>query len=214
MKKKQHKYIEFNKPVHLYLDDLLEIENILKEKLKVKTFKISFDDYEADGFKEILEGTENVGGYLKIETSEPYITITIYKFKIAIWILTSTLEIEGATAEINDLLKHRIRMLSYYSRKIINLGGYLIIVLASISSFFWLDQISKNNRIIFLVILLLAFILWIFTTLKPINSIIDFQKKKNAPNFFQRNKDRVLVGLIVGIPVAILSFLLGFIFRK
>lgn len=214
MKKKEHKSIEFDRPVHLYLDDLLEIETILKEGLKIKELKISFDDYEATSFSEIPEETKKVTISLEIQSYEPYIYISFYKRSARIWISSSNLEIEGAVAKIKDLLKKRERALIFYSSKVLNWSSYLISISAS-TLFFWLEErMSKNIQITFLIIILLAFIFWTFTTLKPVNSIIEFQKKKNAPIFFQRNKDRILVGLIVGIPVAIFSFLLGFIFRK
>lgn len=213
MKKKQHKSIEFNKPVHLYLEDLHEIESILKEELKVKELEITFDEYEAKSIKEIPEGTENVSTYLVFQTSNPNISISIYKHSTSIWLSSTNLELEGAIAKITDLLTKRTRKFIFYSFKVLNLGISLIFITVAILSS-WFGRMSRNIQIILLLIFLLTLTLWILTILKPVKSIIEFKEKKKTPTFFQRNKDRIIVGLLVGIPVAIFSFLLGFIFRK
>lgn len=215
IKKSPHKSIKLNLPVHLYMDDLLTIEGILKDELKVRTLNVSFDDYEATSFKDIPEETIKVNRSLEIQTFEPFISITFNKFITSIWVSNSTLEIEGTVAKIKDLLKEKERKISFYLYKIINLASFLITLLISASFSWWLKKLGNNNQIIYLLLFyLFNLILWILTTAKPVRSIIEFQKKKNAPSFFERNKDQITVGLIVGIIVAIFSFTIGLYLGK
>ncbi len=211
MKKKNQISITISKPVHLFRDDISEIEAILKDELHASDLNISFDDYESNSFLGIPEEQKAVSE-IKISIYTPYLLIGIGKTFYFISSHEPDLKLTGAVSKIKDLLQRRLRYYEFYFVKGVTWMSYLLGMI-SLSLFLFLE-LTRSAKILLLLATLLSFSLWTFRCFHPVISIIEFTSRKDIPSFFKRNKDAIYVGLIVGIPVAIVSFLLGTLFSK
>jgi hypothetical protein len=73
--------------------------------------------------------------------------------------------------------------------------------------------IDKFYKTLVFFIFILLFI-FSFCVSERSYSIIIVKPKKELPCFWVKNKDQIIVGLIVGIPIAIIAFLLGYFTKK
>jgi len=214
MKKKAQTFSKDLKMPQLYRDDLEIIEKIIKDELKPREYKIETKDYEYDGLESIPEDNEQITD-LHIQTYSPYISIQFNRFSARIYAGDDDLKTTGALTKIVEVLSARERKMLFWSQKV---GLWLapILFFAPTRALIEIDRIKTPKHWFAIGLALAAVIWWIISYYLSMYrfSSITFISSKKSPGFIKRNKDQILVGLIVGIPVAILSFFLGLFFRK
>lgn len=218
MNKKQQKYesVTLTYPVHLFLEDLLSIESVLKDELKVEDLNISFDDYETKSISEIPEGTRT--NNVNFKAYRPYVSIGIETQSRypRIYLDDITLETEGALFKIGRILKNRKRVFLPLLQKVVLFMSYLLcIVWASLSALAFEigNQFARQHKN-FILYSLIGSLIFLVLSFRRTPSIVEFVEKGKRKNFFQRNTDQIIVGLIVASFSAILGFILGLLVRK
>src|ERR1035437_7693836 len=108
MKKKTTYLLKTFDMVHLFRDDLEKIEHILKDELKAEKFTISTSGYEYNSISEIQSDSMSTND-LVIQTSQPYVCITLEKASAQLYFAENSLAEEGAFSELSNILKDRQR---------------------------------------------------------------------------------------------------------
>lgn len=195
--------------VKLYLDDIEKIINILNEdkpetvllKANNKVFELSeIEDLHTDELKE-LEIVASFPSYKQISISFDNHWTRLYCYG-------NTTTNQGILRKIEIVLKEKTRLLgalarSPYSQLLSSAVGGLA-VFTTILLF-----LKKDSKFLWFhlgISLLFWFVLYLEIFYK---NVIFLKHKNHYKNFFTKNKDQIIVGLIVGIPIAIISFLLG-----
>lgn len=212
MKKERSREKKLGFPVHLYREDLIEIEETLSKTLKPKEVVINFGEYKVTSFSEIPEETRPTSN-LTINTSSPFLSLEITKYNGKPTLLKGdSLEQEATVAKLTEILETNYRKRLFYTIKI---GKILSFTLFAIT-WFTICLFPKliPNRSIGSFILLIAvisffsFVILIFNFCK---SKIEFIQKNNRKNFIERNKDQILVGVITGLTTSAIAGFVGYI---
>jgi len=193
--------------VKLFLNDLEEIDAILKANSS--SYKLTLDDYELESINEVREIDEKQDFHeLKIQVSDPYISVEINKNGSHIYLLSEDEIMSiGITEKLKKILKNRRNTWKYFYRY-----TTYFFVIVSILSLELSPVYYENHKII-----LIGYAFWAFTILWCIVSFI-FRNKNNIvftskkyheiDNYFVRNKDQLInsivsgfIGLLVGITV-------------
>ena len=200
MKKKKDLDINFKYPVILYREDLLEIQQILLEDLKAKNLNISFDEYEANKIEEIPADTKTTT-QIRMSSYSPSITFAIRSYSNSITTYSDSLEIEGAMQRIYNILNKNSRAFIYGVFRIFNFFSIVVYIsLVLLISTSKVDKyFSSEGQIFLLIALFLSSIVVVRLLFNPIVSIINFGTKKETPNFWIKNKDQILVGIIIAV---------------
>lgn len=190
------------KAPHIYLEDLLEIENIIKNELKAKSYKLETATHSYDSVDEISKENK-ILHELKITSSQPFIIISLTPTYATVRSLDSSLDSIGAAQKIADILKNRQRILLWF---LLNGAGICVIL------FFFLlllGTIFRNN-----ILTIIGFIMCIPSLHASFRigifseSIIEFKKLKDRQTFVERNWDQIVVGLIIAVVSAVLGIIL------
>ena len=216
MKKKETISIEYKKPVHLFRDELLAIESILKQDLVGRDFKINFDNYDSDNVSSIPTD-QKISNDLSFHISNPYFSIDVRRYSSKFYSAEDSLQIRGAIEKIKEIFDMAV-LKSAKVRRWIGLSMYGLAMLAALflSVTFIADveilkdtfHSSKIISLIFFALPVLCLVSWGQMTW-PMRPIIEFEMRNSRKNFWERNKEQIYVGLIVGVPVAIVSYALG-----
>lgn len=198
--------------VKVYLGDIenlikiLERENPDKIILEAENKSFKFEEIEKLGVEKIKN--------LKINTrfhGDPFgIQISFDKYFVHIYSIDNTTLTYGISKKVEDYLKKKTRIFSFITK---GTNQFSILgVLTPIASFFLILSFFKKYQSLYFVLIyavvsfLFLFMIYICFYYK---NIIFLKRKKECQNFFIRNRDQLLVNLIIGIFVAIISFLLG-----
>lgn len=213
MKKTETIIVEYKCPVHLFRDELLDIEKILKHDLNGRDFKVSFDNFESEDISSISTG-QKISDNLSFQIHDPYFSLNIRQHSSRFYGAEDSLQIRGAIEKIKEIFKKATNKSSKLRRWI----GWGMVGIATISAcLFGLNfvgngiEILKNSSDSLFVLLILCFVSYAQMTW-PQKPIIEFEIRSKRKNFWEKNRDQIYVGLIVGVPVAIASFLLGLLF--
>lgn len=210
MKKKGTITVEYKHPLHLFRDELLDIEKIFKQDLKGRDFKVSFDDFESEDISSISTD-QKASNNLSFNMYDPYFSLDIRQYSSRFYGGEDSLQIRGAIEKIEEIFEKAIHKSSKLRGRI----GWIMFGLAVISlSLVWVNliydriEIFKNSlySLDFLFLLCSISCVQMRTPLKP---IIEFEARSKRKNFWEKNKEQIYVGLIIAVPAAILSFLLG-----
>jgi hypothetical protein len=198
-------------PVILYIEDIKSILDVLHQlnaKIELATIDAKYDNLE-----ELLQNEPKLIYFLQITCREPYISIDLKGYEVWLYIAEDNLISRGAFEKIKTILNSRKRRFW----KIINnsaVNGLLIGTILSVTTF----QIKRiiENKIFLTQILLPAslLILMIIGNIYTHNisvskySTIQLINKENK-NFFNRNKDNLLLSIISGIIGVISGFILA-----
>lgn len=206
MKKKENKTIVFDQ-VNLFRDDLITIEQIFKKELKVEDYKISFDNYESDSIESIPEDTEGVDKLI-IQIGRPYISLEIGGYSPNIWAIDPPIQVEGALSKIVEILNKCERKSISNIHKFFNkschflmfFGFFLLpITFTEAKTIDKYINISRELNIVLLSILLITSISSLYLTAHPVKSKIYFSSRKLTPSFWKKNKDQLIVNLIIAL---------------
>ena len=209
MKKKIQTYSQNFKMPCLFREDLENIEEIIKKELNPGEYKLDLGSFEYQEVKEILENIDPINE-LHIQTSSPCISIDFTKFSSRIYVGDDDIKTVGAVKKITDIiLKKERRWLWRFSKSAEWLPPLLFFSIIQLLA--W-DSARASSWFIIVIILILLVIWWIIgyqSSLKKF-SIIEFGYKKNKSNFFIKNKDTIIVNIIV----ALTSILATIFFQK
>lgn len=200
-------------PVKLYLDDLQEIETLLKEhygdKIEIRTKEYKFNS--VDGLQQLDEPKIY---HLKISVGEGIfasdVEMELKRSEATIFCRTDTPKDHGIVNKLKELLLNRKRL----ARKLRPL--WFLCLIASLVVLYLFQRYSTSLPII-LVLAIIALILvtlqlWIVLADIRYHCIIIPKWKRDAPSFWTRNKDQIwllIIGAIVGaIITAIVTLLL------
>lgn len=193
--------------IHLYRDDLIEIENILKEQLKAKDIKLSTSEYEFSSVSEIPEDTQPTNDF-KIQSYSPYVSIDLGTVSAKVYVSENSLSELGAFTEIVNVLKRRQRKFKhYFLHSSAWFAPSIVIYSILLAAYF------KDGRSLILVPLALLGILWWLTGFKTAlgrYSTTEFTIQSASPSFFKRNKDQI----ILNTGFTIFGAILGILFTK
>lgn len=193
-------------PVKLYKEEIERILSLLKNEgfndliIKTKDYKYTADEFLKLEHETI--DTLNIGGY------NPFYLSIDFDSSVRIYTGSDGAKEVGLAHKIEQLLKKNKRvLLSCIIRPWAPFLFSFLFVAIAISSLIFLYKISiinqsffKNNlEIILPVVYLFTYVPIFLLTLKKPKNIIILDYKKSAPGFWERNKDRIMVGIIVGI---------------
>jgi hypothetical protein len=191
--RKQRRYRRSYGPVVLWLDDLTEIVAVLMERSK--KIQISTEDYR---FETVDELKKHVGSQtqfaLEIDCHEPYVSIDFDRDSATLYVSAGD-QAAHLFNEIDGIIARRQRRFPLlYSWRPLMLASAVIIV-ADYFLFFGPPEVEPYVRFIppFLAI---CFIGPMFIRWKRV-SVIKLQRPSDAPSFWERNKDKMLM-LIIG----------------
>ena len=196
MKKIQRHLGEHLKPVKLYYDDVIEIIEILKEG--GGEIEIEADDYMLDSPDEILSIEKPFFTKLEIRHLNPRVSIDFESNQIWLYAEEDTPVQRGLYDKVKSLLKEKQRTFATIFQSSICSGVYT----GASSWFLFGIPFNETNKIgsIFIGLLMLCTgILWMVLGHKSqfnYFSIIVPSKKKESPNYWQRNKDQIFVAFI------------------
>lgn len=222
MKKIETINIEYKKSVHLFREDLLAIESILKQDLSGQDFKIVFDKFDSESVSSIPT-YQKLSNDLSFHVNNPYFSIEVCRYSSRFYASENSLKIMGAIKKIEEIFDtalHKSEKVRQWIGR--SMYGLSILTGSFLAVTFLLDDVEKLKNIFFsskivsfmlFVLPFLCLISW-FQMIWPLNPIIEFEMRNNRKNFWERNKEQIYVGLIVGVPVAIVSFVLGILTGK
>lgn len=197
------------KPVNIHLSDLRYIESVLKDELHSDQVTYEIGDYEYDSLSEI-PNTQLPVSRLVIKSKDPYVSIRFARMYSNISSSVSSLAVTGALAQIEKSLKRRVRKLHYYIiRPFAFLGLPVMFALAAISI---QDGMPLMVKQFLLTAGVLSILFWVFAIKVTFteHSIIHLDERKG--NFFSRNRDALIVNLIVAVFAAFLTLGVSSIF--
>ncbi len=209
MRKKIQDFSQDFKMPHLFREDLESIENIIKS-LSPK-YELETKDFEYNSVQEISKDIDPVNNF-HIKMFDPYVSIDFSKNDACIYTSDDDVKTIGVVKKITDIILKRERKCLYYFS---SLSTYLPSILFFLT--FLGKEVIKSNKILFLAnfVLLFAVAWWIFGFYVRLYnfSVVEFAYRKNKSNFFDRNKDQIIVGIIVAIATVFLTLLLQKIFK-
>ena len=196
LKKIQRHLGEHLKPVKLYYDDILDLIEILKEG--GGEIEIEADDYMLDSPDEILSIEKPFFTKLEIRHLNPRISINFESNNIWLYAAEDTPVQRGLFGKVKSLLKEKQRTFATILQSSIYSGLYTG---ASTWFLFGLlfNETNKTRSIIIGLLMLCTGILWMALGHKSqfrYFSIIVPSKKKESLNYWQRNKDQIIVAFI------------------
>jgi len=184
-------------PIKLYLNDLVEIQQILRECSKDHKFESS--GYSFDSIEELVA---NIGKRelfeLEINSSGPYSRIEFTRMWAKLYVGSSTLDSAGLFHNLSQVLAKARRqpwfMYSYYS-----IWGLNIFSLAA--TFIRSPFTSAFSYCA------LAIVFWVLFVRLRRNSTIILVSRDVPMSFWSRNKDEIIIALISAVMGAILGIL-------
>jgi len=219
MKKVYHSISKGLSPVKLYLDDIKKILSILKEEsfsnIEIETTNNQYSEDEIDS----IQPSESLS---QISSYNPfYINISFYSGyggAVRIFAKVDTALAYGVINKIEFLLKSRRRRVFSIATNI--WFASLFPFLGILTTFIFLLQERNTINLIISLSLLIGTLL-IFLVLMSLDSgklcrknIINLKKKKEQLNFWKRNEDQIISGIIVAIITSFLSVIITLIITK
>lgn len=220
MRKKTQDFSQNFKMPHLFREDLESIENTIKE-LSPREYKFETKDFEYKTIQEI-PGDINAVNDFHIQTYDPYIGLDFSKSNARIYSSDDNIKVIGVVKKIADVVSKRERRFFWYISKLACWFApafffipFSLILIMFFNHVFYKGLISKALVFISGLVPLLAAIWWIAGyRLDFYNfSLIEFAYRKNKSNLFIRNKDQIIVGIIVAIITVVLTLLFQKIFK-
>ena len=190
--------------LHIFRDDLEKIEYIFLHELKAEGFIISTSDYEYQSVKEIPSDSLPTS-FLSIKSYKPYLSIELNKDNASLYASENTLVVAGAFNELASVLKNRQRVYWHIIMKSFPLYSIPFAILT------WIvprNFIHQSPFPLIWAVLLLLYIYGSFFSFKATTrhyTVVEFVNESARPNFMERNKDQISVGLITGIIGAIVG---------
>lgn len=212
MKKIAQSLGEHFRPVKLYLDD---IEKIIETLSQVSSkVSISTEDYALDDAQQLASLKQEQITYLHISLHEPYISLELKPSNIWLFAAEDEPISRGLFEKIKQILLKRERKFA----RIVHNGSLMgLLIGASLVLLVWGIAVS-NILIIFVsiawLILSVAFTWYGYQDQFKKYSIIIPKYEINAPSFWKRNSDKILLMILSAIFGGLVSLVLLKVFGK
>lgn len=192
-------------PVKLYLDDLEQIDEIMKEASTSLSFET--EDFKFDSIEELKNNLKKAQiNELHVKSSSPYITIDFTRMWARVYVSSSETSSAGIFFRLDQIISNRTRILkwlySFYFIWVTNISVWLI------SGTFGLTFISSRMNPYTSITLTALSSMWLFWVLfirLRSHSIIFLTHRGSEKPFLQRNKDNLILAIISAILGAILG---------
>ena len=197
----------------IFLDDLVEIEEIIIKELKTDKYKIVAENFEYSSVKEIPKKNKPIH---ELKIIVEFSTLSLYLTGYAAHLSAdgNNLSAIGAAQKIFEIISVRERKIFGSSFK---LSAFLFFAL-SIAAFAGFIFITSNNLgMTYYLIILLAVLLAIYSAWYGINfpfnhfSEINLINRDERPAFIEKYKDQIflsLINLVIGAVFGILGTLI------
>lgn len=217
MKKKSQSFSQNFKMPHLFREDLEELENIIKD-LSPRQCKFETKDFEYNSIQEISEKAMARNDF-HIQMYDPYISIDFCKTSARIYSSDDDIKALGIVKKMSVIIEKRERKSLWKLSKLSNFLAPILIWSPFILMMFFSKEIIKLNIVLFVITVLItwfmAIIWWMVAYHAYLKnfSFIEFVYKKNKSNFFTRNKDQIIVGIIVAIISIVATLFFQYFFK-
>jgi len=203
--KKVEQHLQKNfKPIKLFYDDIESLYDIFREQ--TDEIKIEADMYELENINEILSIKKRYFTNLKFSIYKPYMSLEFSNNSIRLYTSDDTPIQRGLFEKLNSLLKKKERFpLSLLLNPILS-----IIPVAILGGIFFIEDITLRSIVSFITIIWLASIM--LYDMKFHSMIIPIHKN-SQPNFFQRNKDQIILVIISAVVGGLISTYLSKLFK-
>ncbi|MDK9693542.1 MAG: hypothetical protein OEL19_04745 [Sulfurimonas sp.] len=196
------------KPKKLHFEDLKAIVNVLQES-SAKELTIKTNEYYLDSLDDILELKQDNFSSLELKISDPYVSVDINRKRIRLYASDDTLISEGIISKLKSYIKV---LKGDYNSIFQHILEYVRdISSALLISWVLIDKAGLKVEIyqLFLALYILISFGWLMYgfSFPPKEIPLKIRKLKDD-NFWSRNKDTILVGVLVAVFGAILTFVL------
>jgi hypothetical protein len=189
-------------PVKLYLDDLENIEDILKA---TDSYSLRTDDYQYESVNELVTNVKT-DRLRQLDIGTLGVSINLGKISAAVHVSSNAANNAGTFYELDQILSRRTRLGKWsYSFPFMFI---LIPIVALLTSFLFLLHLSLRLNLaisIVLYVLAAAWMVWIYYVRIARHSLIILVHKGTQKGFFERNKDNLILVIISGLLGAILG---------
>jgi hypothetical protein len=192
-------------PARLYLNDLREIESILKEHCEV--LSLAAEGYGFASIDELKDLKVKSINELNISSSKPFISLDFSFADSYIYSRRDDANIHGMIVKIAEFLKGRrkwsgfLKSYKLYFVMVVFVFGLQWLIASSIPSTVW---VKDGAALLSSLILMLG---WIYITDKRIayNVINLYERVGEKEGFFKRNQDQIVIRLLFTILGVILG---------
>jgi hypothetical protein len=198
MKKLIRSYSVHPKPVRLYLDDLEEIVNIMKESCEQVDIEVG--EYHLDSVDELPKMSQEVFHQMEISSPDPYFSLDLDPSGIRLVIARDTPSSRGILEKVNAVLVRRGRWFA----PLLNTPMF-VVALAMLFVLIFVPLLfgfSPGPSITYQVLLNVAwfgvFLYVAYNCVKNFTTIVA-RRRIESPAFFKRNADKIIVGVVTSI---------------
>jgi hypothetical protein len=187
-------------PTRVYLDDIQDVFRLLDNVSASVTMETelyecisSIDELiEAHGNKRIKHLT-----LLAKREDQPLAAVTLSPDSASVWVSSSTPEMIGLRLQLSHVLWRRTRdfavITAGYMYSFLSLLGGAVLIADS-----GIGLPGAFPGLLFLALGIVTFAAWRFQ-LRRYYTIIDIVRKSQAPSFFTRNRDALIVATVAGV---------------
>ena len=190
----------------LYLDDIEHLANVFRKKSKDNEVRINVTmdsrSYELDNIAELIKLQERASKLEKIhfKIRDPYISLDIEKGSADIYIAENDDSSIGMMQKVLKFLKKKRKHLYFLINYWWSIAFFNIsLIVMAVAEEEGIESLEPVALVSFLSALLWGFFVWIIG-----KNTIYTKKRVELPNFFARNKDKIIIStifLILGIVV-------------
>jgi hypothetical protein len=202
-------------PLKLYLDDLATVYGILQAACTEAVLRT--EDYETNDPAELSQLPNHRLRVIEIRSSQPSIWVTLGRFSgNQVLAFQDDLTSQGLVRSVrSELARHERRLVRWltfprsfvYTAVIVGIAAY-----SFIDNSHW-DPLKKIVITTAAVTVWLASLLAVYYQLRGANLII-LAKRRDAPGFWQRNRDALIVGGVLAIVGAIAGSVVTYLFTR
>jgi hypothetical protein len=206
MKKLKRSILKHYPPTLCYLDDIIDIYNILKDNCK--SVSIQANNFEFDSPSGLKELNVPVLHRLSLKGIDPYIDIDFRPFELSIWISEENIITKGMLSSLEQVISKCERKVLRHLLKWSYIYAGLIFIVGIFLTFRYLEGLSVILSVSSLIII---FILAYYYSNKSDNktySTLFLSQNKYNPNFFVRNKDELLSKFIFLVLGAAITYII------
>jgi hypothetical protein len=210
MKKKSTSIYQYIDCIHIYRDDIEQIYDILSQAISQPP-QVEIDDYIIED-KSDFDKLTMIEKPQSLELNTKNIQVKIDKYHAKVYVNSPDDSITGYIYRIVQILENRknktLIFLDKWSTRLSLIPIFFGLLLVFLSE-------KTNQGLSFLggslVVIGFCFSIigLLITILNLTNTKISLKYKKDQPNFFKRNRDDLIVGLIIGILMLFLGIGIG-----
>jgi hypothetical protein len=196
--------------VVLYLDDLNEMVEILKEVSK--DVNIVMGGYKLNGLPEARQVGREVTFSCELTAHRPFIAVHLAPDDVRLFIEKDDVVSRGAFEKIRAILRGRRAPFAWLSNSHWVAWGLTI----PAAGFWWalfsgLEQRNSYSILLGLigVVFYFGLVRWGFILDRKRHTIIHLRRRVEVPSFWQRNKDKI----IVGTSLSLIGLIIGKLWR-